>query len=50
MFDAPVAPVYFAVVFLIHPHLGLIVLSAGVALMAVAILNQKVTAIPFTPG
>ena len=48
MFDAPVAPVYFAVVFLIHPHLGLIVLSAGVALMAVAILNQKVTAIPFT--
>ena len=48
MFDAPVSPVYFAVVFLIHPHLGLIVLSSGVALMGVAILNQKVTAIPFT--
>src|SRR5712664_1498128 len=48
MFDAPVSPVYFAVVFLIHPHLGLIVLSSGVALMGVAMLNQKVTAIPFT--
>ena len=29
MFDAPVAPVYFAVVFLIHPHLGFIVLGVG---------------------
>lgn len=48
MFDAPVAPVYFAVVFLIHPHLGLIVLSSGVALMGVAILNQRITAVPFT--
>src|SRR6202790_3943911 len=48
MFDTPVAPVYFAVVFLIHPHLGFIVLSSGVALMAVALLNQRVTAGPFT--
>ncbi|MDO8979003.1 MAG: type I secretion system permease/ATPase [Afipia sp.] len=48
MFDAPVAPVYFAVVFLIHPQLGLIVLSAGVALMGVALLNQRITATPFT--
>ena len=29
MFDAPVAPAYFAVVFLIHPHLGFIVLGVG---------------------
>jgi ATP-binding cassette, subfamily C, bacterial len=47
MFDTPVAPVYFAVVFLIHPHLGFIVLGSGVALVAVALLNQRVTAIPF---
>src|SRR5262249_60732069 len=43
MFDAPVAPLYFAVVFLIHPHLGLIVLGSGVALMGVALLNQRIT-------
>lgn len=48
MFDAPVAPIYFAVVFLIHPHLGLIVLCSGVALMGVALLNQRITAVPFT--
>ncbi|MCK1642175.1 type I secretion system permease/ATPase [Bradyrhizobium sp. 157] len=47
MFDTPVAPVYFAVVFLIHPHLGFIVLGAGVALVIVALINQRVTAIPF---
>lgn len=48
MFDAPVSPVYFAVVFLIHPQLGLIVLSSGVALVMVALINQRVTAVPFT--
>lgn len=48
MFDTPVTPVYFAVVFLIHPHLGFIVLSSGVALVAVALLNQRVTAVSFT--
>ncbi|WP_065751254.1 type I secretion system permease/ATPase [Bradyrhizobium paxllaeri] len=47
MFDTPVSPVYFAVVFLIHPHLGFIVLGSGVALIMVALLNQRVTAIPF---
>jgi ATP-binding cassette, subfamily C, bacterial len=47
MFDTPVAPVYFAVVFLIHPHLGFIVLGSGVALVIVALLNQRVTAAPF---
>ncbi|KRR03095.1 type I secretion system permease/ATPase [Bradyrhizobium valentinum] len=47
MFDTPVSPVYFAVVFLIHPHLGFIVLGAGVALVVVALINQRVTAIPF---
>jgi ATP-binding cassette subfamily C protein len=48
MFDAPVSPVYFAVVFLIHPHLGLIVLASGIALVVIALINQKVTAVPFT--
>ena len=48
MFDTPVSPVYFAVVFLIHPQLGFIVLSSGIGLIAVALLNQHVTAVPFT--
>jgi ATP-binding cassette subfamily C protein len=47
MFDTPVTPVYFGVVFLIHPHLGFIVLSSGLALVVVALLNQRVTAVPF---
>jgi len=48
MFDAPVSPAYFAVVFLIHPHLGLIVLSTGAALVGIGLVNQHVTAAPFT--
>lgn len=48
MFDAPISPVYFFVVFLIHPQLGLIVLTSGVLLVLVALINQKVTAVPFT--
>jgi ATP-binding cassette subfamily C protein len=48
MFDTPVAPVYLAVVFLIHPQLGLIVLGSAIGLMAIALLNQRVTAVPFT--
>jgi ATP-binding cassette subfamily C protein len=47
MFDTPVTPVYFAVVFLIHPHLGFIVLAAGMGLVVVALLNQRVTAVSF---
>jgi ATP-binding cassette subfamily C protein len=47
MYDTPVSPVYFGIVFLIHPHLGFIVLAAGVGLVVVALLNQRVTAVPF---
>ncbi len=47
MFDAPLAPLYFAVVFLIHPTLGFIVLAAGLLLCLVAIINQQITAAPF---
>lgn len=45
LFDAPLAPIYFAAVFLIHPDLGFIALAAGVVLIAVAILNQKATSV-----
>ncbi len=45
MFDAPVAPLYFLVVYLIHPQLGIIVTVAALILVAVALLNQKLTAV-----
>lgn len=48
LFDAPLAPLYFGAVFLIHPHLGFISLIAGLLLAAIAVLNQKATANPQT--
>jgi ATP-binding cassette subfamily C protein len=43
LFDAPMAPLYFAAIFLIHPQLGYLVLIAGVLLIAIAFLNQRAT-------
>jgi ATP-binding cassette subfamily C protein len=48
LFDAPLAPLYFGAVFLIHPHLGFISLIAGLLLAAIAFLNQRATANPLT--
>lgn len=47
MFDAPVAPIYFLALYLIHPHLGVIVTVSAIALVAVALINQRVTAALF---
>jgi len=47
MFDVPVAPVYLLAVFLIHPHLGFIVGGTGGVLFIVALINQKLTAVPY---
>jgi ATP-binding cassette, subfamily C, bacterial len=46
LFDAPLAPLYFAAVFLIHPHLGVLVLIAGAILVGIAVVNQRATAFP----
>jgi len=46
LFDAPLSPFYFGVIFLIHPELGAIVLTAGLVLFAIAVLNQTATAGP----
>jgi ATP-binding cassette subfamily C protein len=46
LFDAPLAPLYFAAVFLIHPSLGVITLCAGILLSAIAIVNQRATSSP----
>lgn len=42
--DVPLAPLFVLVVFLIHPHLGFIVIASSVMLMAVAYVNQRMTA------
>ncbi|MEP3275749.1 MAG: type I secretion system permease/ATPase [Stappiaceae bacterium] len=47
MMDAPVAPIYLLAVFLIHPHLGFIVTGTIGVLLVVALINQRMTAIPF---
>lgn len=43
LFDAPLAPLYFAVIFIIHPILGFIVSGAGVVLFFLAVLNERMT-------
>lgn len=46
LFDAPMAPLYIAVVYLIHPDLGMLALAGAIALFCIAIANQVVTAEP----
>jgi PrtD family type I secretion system ABC transporter len=41
LFDAPWTPLYFAVAFLIHPVLGLLVLVAGAILIGIAVTNER---------
>jgi ATP-binding cassette subfamily C protein len=45
--DVPFAPLFILVIFLIHPHLGLIVVCTALVLLVVALVNQRVTALPF---
>lgn len=45
--DVPFAPIFVAVVFLVHPHLGMIVVATSLILLVIAIINQKMTARPF---
>lgn len=47
MFDAPIAPVYFLAVYLIHPQLGLILTVASLILVSIAFINQRITAVPY---
>jgi ATP-binding cassette, subfamily C, bacterial len=45
--DGPFAPLFVVAVFLIHPDLGYIVVATALALLLIAVLNQKITASPF---
>ncbi len=45
--DAPIAPIFVVAVFLIHPHLGWIVVLTAVLLLVLTLVNQRMTAAPF---
>ena len=45
--DGPFAPIFVLAVFLVHPDLGFIVVGTGLALLVIALINQRVTAKPF---
>lgn len=45
--DIPFAPMFIFAIFLVHPHLGMIVIATAILLMIVAMLNQRATAKPF---
>jgi len=46
--DAPLAPLFIAAIFLIHPHLGAIVVAACLALLIFATINQRMTSRHFS--
>lgn len=47
LLDAPLAPLFVLAVFLVHPHLGFIVVTTSLILLVITIINQRSTAGPF---
>lgn len=45
--DVPFAPLFILAIFLVHPHLGSIVIVTSILLLVIALINQKLTAQPF---
>ena len=43
LMDAPLSPLYFGVIFLVHRDLGFIAIVSGLALAVIAVINQKAT-------
>ncbi len=48
LFDVPWSPIFFAAIFIFHPLLGWLSLAGGAVLIAVTLLNQRLTAQPLT--
>lgn len=44
LFDAPWAPLFFGIIFILHPMLGILALVGGAILIVIAIVNQLLTA------
>nr|WP_244404232.1 type I secretion system permease/ATPase [Fulvimarina pelagi] len=47
MLDVPFAPLFIFGIFLVHPHLGSIVIITAIGLLVIAMINQKLTEKPF---
>ncbi|MCO5126554.1 MAG: hypothetical protein M9957_04405 [Rhodobacteraceae bacterium] len=45
--DVPFAPLFMVAIYLVHPHLGMIVGVTALVLVIIALVNQRVTAKPF---
>lgn len=45
--DVPFAPLFILAIYLVHPHLGAIVILSALLLLVIAVVNQKLTAKPF---
>ncbi|MDH3741443.1 MAG: type I secretion system permease/ATPase [Hyphomicrobiales bacterium] len=45
--DGPFSPLFMLAIFLIHPHLGFIVLGTAFLLLIIAKINQRITSQPF---
>lgn len=50
VFDVPWIPIYLAVLFLLHPVIGVVGLAGGAVLVALALANQIVTRHPIQDG
>lgn len=48
LLDAPLAPLFVLAVFLVHPHLGFIVVTTSLILLIITIINQRSTEAPFS--
>jgi ATP-binding cassette subfamily C protein len=48
LLDAPLAPLFVLAVFLVHPHLGFIVVTSALLLLLITIINQRSTAASFS--
>lgn len=46
LFDAPVAPLYVVLIFLVHPHLGWLTLVCAALLLVLSLLTQHLTKVP----